>query len=169
MVLSLRKFKKFKIWLLSERHVQIIKGAFDYPNQFHRKYANWLANVPQIERAAFWLTSKIWTSYYKSTMSYHANLMIVHIKLLCKEAIRRLPCFIIDELKCALKQMASNRCPDSYGIVCEMVKFAPETFHFKFDDVINAMIDYGCSNNSWRTSLFCMLPKSGDMTLPENY
>ena len=90
-----------------------------------------------------------------------------HIEPSCKEAIRRLPRFSIDELKCALKQMASNRCPDSYGIVCEMVKFAPETFHFKYVELMNAMIDHGCSNDSWRTSLFCMLPKSGDMTLPK--
>ena len=41
-----------------------------------------------------------------------------HIEPSCKEAIRRLPRFSMDELKCALKQMASNRCPDSYGIVC---------------------------------------------------
>ena len=31
------------------------------------------------------------------------------------------------------------------------------------------MIDSGSTNDSWRSSLFCMLPKSGDLTLPENY
>ena len=49
-----------------------------------------------------------------------------------------------------------------------MIKFAPETFHFKFVELINSMIDLGCSKYSWQISLFCTLPKSSDMALPEN-
>ena len=64
--------------------------------------------------------------------------------------------------------MASNRYRDSYSIVCEMIKFALKTFCFKFVELINAMIDHGCSNESWQISLFCMLPKSSDIALPEN-
>ena len=35
--------------------------------------------------------------------------------------------------------------------------------------MLEILFDHRCSNDSWRTSLFCMLPKSGDMSLPENY
>ena len=64
--------------------------------------------------------------------------------------------------------MASNLCPDSDNIVCEIVKFATNIFYVKFVEMIDAMIDNGYSNDSSRTSLFYIFQKSRDMTSLEN-
>ena len=87
----------------------------------------------------------------------------------CKDAIRELPRFTIDELQQALTKMSRKKCSDSYGVVVEMMQNATQSFHEKYLELINDMISAGSTNPSWRSSLFSLLPKSGEVTSPTNW
>ena len=101
-------------------------------------------------------------------VEFFANLYSFNpwIEVASRNAIRQLPKLTVDELRFALKRIASSRRADEYGIVLEMVKAFPFTFHAKIVKLINEMIDVGTTNESWRVSLLNMVPKFGDLTLP---
>ena len=65
--------------------------------------------------------------------------------------------------------MANGRGMDSNGIVVEMVKDASDRFKHKLLDVFNHILSNGTIQADWHTTLFSMLPKSGNLDDPANW
>ena len=80
-----------------------------------------------------------------------------------------MPPFTIDELQNTLKKMPNGKCADGNGITLEFIKYGPEELHSKLLSIFNQMLQEGKTDDSWRTTLFRMLPKSGDLTEATNW
>ena len=68
-----------------------------------------------------------------------------------------------------LRYMANGRGMDSNGIVVEMVKDASDRFKRKLLDVFNHMLSTDIIQDDWHTTLFSMLPRSGNLNDPANW
>ena len=87
----------------------------------------------------------------------------------CKDSLRALPRFTLKELQNALKHMSLNKCGDQDGIYFEMIKYGSERLHTIYLTLINTLISSGSTDDSWRHTLFTMIPKAGDLTQASNY
>ena len=65
--------------------------------------------------------------------------------------------------------MSLNKCGDEGGIYFEMVKYSNERLHTIYLTFINALISTSSTDDSWRHTLFTMIPKVGDLTQATNY
>ena len=83
--------------------------------------------------------------------------------------MRSISHFTCSELGDALRHMANGRGMDSNGIVVEMVKDASDRFKLKLLDVFNHILSNGIIQADWHTTLFSMLPKSGNLDDPANW
>ena len=83
--------------------------------------------------------------------------------------IRCIPCFTYPELLLGLRRMRNGRSMDSTGIVVEMVKVASDMFKQKLLDMFNQLLFTGVIDDMWHTTLFSMLPKSGNLDDPSNW
>ena len=87
----------------------------------------------------------------------------------CKDAIRQLPRFTIEELEKALQRMPLNKCADSFGVTLEMVKYGGPRLHSVLISLMNSLIDCGAVDDNWKHILFSMVPKHGDLSVPSNW
>ena len=65
--------------------------------------------------------------------------------------------------------MPNGKCADGNGITLEFIKYGPEELHSKLLSIFNQMLQEGKTDDSWRMTLFRMLPKSGDLTEATNW
>lgn len=77
--------------------------------------------------------------------------------------------FTVHELKQVLRQMRKNRCADSNDVLAEYFIFGSDELHQRLVTIYNDMIQSGCLEESWRNTMFTMLPKSGDLQQPSNW
>ena len=84
----------------------------------------------------------------------------------CKDAIRKLSRFTIQEFKKAMAQIPSNRCSDCLGVTIEMVKHGHHRLHQVLLTLLNSCIEHGCIDDHWKCIVFSMIPKQGDLTPP---
>ena len=87
----------------------------------------------------------------------------------CREHLRQMQPFTLDELVLAIKKMSGRRCADSAGVVLEMIKYGSRRLHITSLDLYNDMLSRGFIDDSWRAVLFTMIPKSGDLSQPSNW
>ena len=64
--------------------------------------------------------------------------------------------------------MRNCRCADENGLVCEMFKHASDDFLELLLTFLNDMLENKCVDPCWRTTLFSMLPKTGDLKQVQN-
>ena len=91
------------------------------------------------------------------------------VELPCSASLSCLQHFSLQELTTALKTMSLNKCVDEEGICLEMLKYGtPATLNI-YLKLVNDLIIRGRMEDSWRKSLFMMIPKTGDLTQATNY
>jgi hypothetical protein len=83
--------------------------------------------------------------------------------------IKEIPNFTFPELLDGLRRMSNGRSSDSFGILVEMIKDSSVMFKQKLLDVYNRILLDGIIEDSWHTTLFTMLPKSGNLKDPSNW
>ena len=77
-----------------------------------------------------------------------------------------IPPFQLPELEYVLSQMPCNKATDATGVVVEMFKYGNIELRTCLLNIFNDMLKSGCFDESWRATLFTMLPKMGDTSRP---
>ena len=83
--------------------------------------------------------------------------------------ISEIPPFTIEEFMTALKHMKNGKSADPEGMMIEMIKHGSALLHQTIVNMYNEMILTDIFDNSWRETVFRMLPKSGDLSKPGNW
>ena len=68
-----------------------------------------------------------------------------------------------------MKHTKKRRSPDTSGIVVELIQHAGTTFHEKLLNMYNGIISSGVVPLDWHSTVFSMLPKSGNLTDASNW
>ena len=74
------------------------------------------------------------------------------------DILQQIPEFILAEMELALKQLSNLRCSDEEGIIAEMLKIASQQMKSKILQCFNDSLHSGCFEESWKHSVFQMLP-----------
>ena len=77
--------------------------------------------------------------------------------------------FDMGEMQYALKKMKNRKTSDERGVVAEMFKHASYEFLTTLLEFYNEMLFTGQVHESWRETLFTMLPKPGDASVVKNW
>ena len=85
------------------------------------------------------------------------------------EVLRQIPRFSIKELDIAVSGLKNGRCADDYNCVAEMFKYSPLELRNVLLQTFNDILETGILDEGWRTAILRMLPKAGDLNLPENW
>ena len=72
------------------------------------------------------------------------------------------------ELNTELKNLKSGKCPDTAGIVAEMLKVESVLLRRAILSLFNGVLFSGLTPSSWRQSALMVLFKDGDAQLPNN-
>ena len=73
------------------------------------------------------------------------------------------------ELRRAQRSMKLRRGSDEFGIAAEMFKAYTYKFLGLLLDLLNKMLREGVIGPTWRETVFPMLPKTGDLSHPQNW
>jgi len=92
--------------------------------------------------------------------------------LLCcvkQQILTSIPPFRLSELRGALRSMKNRKCADTDGVVIELFKYGSLCMHQALLDMYNRMLVTGQLEPTWQHTLFAMLPKQGDLTVPGSW
>jgi len=77
--------------------------------------------------------------------------------------------FSMDELDKAIAKMKANRSPDERGLVAELLKHSPAEFRQALLNLYNEVLVLGSPPDTWRRTLFLMIPKSARAKMVTDY
>ena len=77
--------------------------------------------------------------------------------------------FSLQELQEAISKMKRRKCADEKGLVSDIFKEASQAFLERLLRSFNDMLRVGRLDPSWASTLFTMIPKSGDRADPANW
>lgn len=77
--------------------------------------------------------------------------------------------FNLDELDAAIARMKMNKSADECGLVAELLRHSPKEFRVVLLDLFNRVLAEGTPPESWRKTLFLMLPKSKSSKAPGDF
>jgi hypothetical protein len=73
------------------------------------------------------------------------------------------------ELQRVMRQLKNRKCADADGLVAEMFKHGNLDLMNSLLELYNNMLDTGRCEPTWQHTIFTMLPKNGDRSLPNNW
>ncbi|CAE7565538.1 unnamed protein product [Symbiodinium natans] len=79
------------------------------------------------------------------------------------------PPFHLHELKQAIKNLRHGKAADCDGLVLEMFSFASDNLLTCLLGLYNKVLSTGYVEQSWKNTVFTMLPKAGDKSLVQNW
>ncbi|CAE7385287.1 unnamed protein product [Symbiodinium natans] len=79
------------------------------------------------------------------------------------------PPFHLHELKQAIKNLRHGKAADCNGLVLEMFSFASDNLLTCLLGLYNKVLSTGYVEQSWKNTVFTMLPKAGDKSLVQNW
>ena len=86
-----------------------------------------------------------------------------------KGILHSIDAFSHDELSKPLRGLSNLRCADEVGIVVEMLKYNSPKFRNELLGISNGSLHSGEFDESWRTTVFQMIPKDCDVSNVTNW
>ena len=106
---------------------------------------------------------------FKTAWAYQDDSVASYLRAQLEHGTANIPPFDMSELRSALRAMRCRKGSDDCGIVAEMVKQASDGYLRKLLNIFNEMRRTADIDPMWRLTLFSMLPKSGDLSLAQNW
>jgi hypothetical protein len=103
---------------------------------------------------------------FRSDVGHNASVLDMLNVFASSHGFHSIPPFQFPELEYVLSQMPCNKATDGTGVVVEMFKYGNVELHTCLLNIFNGMLKSGCFDESWRATLFTMLPKMGDTSRP---
>ena len=103
---------------------------------------------------------------FRSDVGHNASVLDMLNVFASSHGFHSIPPFQFPELEYVLSQMPCNKATDATGVVVEMFKHGNVELHTCLLNIFNGMLKSGCFDESWRATLFTMLPKMGDTSRP---
>ena len=134
-----------------------LDSTFRDPIRSHKQ----IQKKPQPEEFANYLGD-----VFRPDVGHNASVLDMLNVFASSHGFHSIPPFQFLELEYVLSQTPCNKATDATGVVVEMFKYGNDELRTWLLNIFNRMLKSGCFDESWRATLFTMLPKMGDTSRP---